>query len=254
MSADNNEQRIPNWRKIVYFVFHLFFIFLLGTGFIYAHDMVTKTNDFAIKEVKISGNSYLNKNEICETSGLNDYENIFDLNISAARIKLENHPWIEKAKVKRRLPGAVEIEIKEQKPLAKINFLDDFIINENGEIFKKLEKKETSLNLPEITGLTYKDLKNKTKNFSLATDLLKKKSLILNNSSIIHLDKDIGIVLYNTDSYKEAVLGFTDFDQKIKNLKFVKLYVKQKFNDIKIKKIDLTNKNRVVLKPFPAMG
>jgi cell division protein FtsQ len=254
LSADNNEQRIPNWRKIVYFVFHLFFIFLLGTGFIYAHDMVTKTNDFAIKEVKISGNSYLNKNEICETSGLNDYENIFDLNISAARIKLENHPWIEKAKVKRRLPGAVEIEIKEQKPLAKINFLDDFIINENGEIFKKLEKKETSLNLPEITGLTYKDLKNKTKNFSLATDLLKKKSLILNNSSIIHLDKDIGIVLYNTDSYKEAVLGFTDFDQKIKNLKFVKLYVKQKFNDIKIKKIDLTNKNRVVLKPFPAMG
>jgi cell division septal protein FtsQ len=61
LSADNNEQRIPNWRKIVYFVFHLFFIFLLGTGFIYAHDMVTKTNDFAIKEVKISGNSYLNK-------------------------------------------------------------------------------------------------------------------------------------------------------------------------------------------------
>jgi hypothetical protein len=50
------------------------------------------------------------------------------------------------------------------------------------------------------------------------------------------------------------VLGFTDLDKKIKNIGIVKLYVKQKFNDMKIEKIDLTNKNRVVLKPFPAMG
>lgn len=254
MSADNNETRIPNWKKIIYFAFHSVFIFLIGTGFIFAHDMITHTEEFSIKSVKVSGNYYLDNDDVIRIAGLNNYANLFDANISVARLKLENSPWIKKASVKRSLPDSIEIKVIEQKPYAKINFKDDFILNDQGILFKKFEKDDENLNIPEITGLSYMDLSDKNYYFSLLMDILKKNTLFLKADSRIHLDKDIGITLYNTDSFNEIVLGFTDLDKKIKNIGIVKLYVKQKFNDMKIEKIDLTNKNRVVLKPFPAMG
>ncbi|MCB9480231.1 MAG: FtsQ-type POTRA domain-containing protein [Desulfobacteraceae bacterium] len=255
MSADKYiEPRIPNWKKIIYFFFHTLFIFLLGTGFIFAHDMITKTSEFPVNQINIKGNTVLTDNEICKIAGFREFENIFKINISVSRLKLEKNPWIKTAKVKRTLPATIEIEIIEEKPCAKINFKDNFILNFQGELFKKLEKKDEDLNIPEITGISYRDLTQKNYFFYLVMDIVKQKNIIFANNSIIHLDKDIGISLFNTDSFNEIVLGFNDFEQKIRNLNLIRHYVTQKFDGMKIEKIDLSNKNRVILKPFPAMG
>ncbi|MDY0131373.1 MAG: FtsQ-type POTRA domain-containing protein [Desulforegulaceae bacterium] len=254
MSAGTDETRIPNWKKIIYFIFHTLFIFLLGTGFIFAHDMVTKTKEFPIKKIKITGNHYLGKEEIKTIAGFFEGDNIFGLNISMARLKLENNQWIKNAKVKRILPDVLEVEITEEKPLAKISLKENFIINEQGHLFKKYENKDKFLGIPEVTGLNYSDFINKNHYYSLIMETLKTTNILFNTNSRLHLDKDIGITLYNTDSFSEILIGFTDLEKKIKSLSIVKLYLKKKFNEIKIEKINLSNKNRVVLKPFPAMG
>lgn len=255
MSEDKNiETRIPNWKKIIYFFFHTIFIFLLGTGFIFAHDMITKSKDFSIRQINIKGNDYLKKEEICKIAEIKEKDNIYKINISILRLKLERNIWIKKAKVKRILPDTVEIEIVEEKPCAKINFKDNYILNLQGNLFKKYEKNDSLLDIPVITGVSYIDLSTKNYFFCLAMDIAKQKNFFQNKNYTIHLDKDMGITLLNTGDFNEIIIGFNDFEEIIKNLNSVKYYVKENFKNKKIEKIDLSNKNRVILKPFPAMG
>jgi len=255
LSEDKNiDTRIPNWKKIIYFFSHAVFIFMLGTCFIFAHDMVTKSNDFSIRQINIKGNNHLNNEEICKIAGINVNDNIFNINISILRAKLENNLWIKKAKVKRILPDTVEIDINEEIPCAKINFKDTYILNFQGNLFKKYEKKDALFDIPEITGLNYIDLSKKNYFFCLAIDIAKQKNFFKKKNFTIHLDKDMGITLFNAGDFNEIIIGFNEFEGIIKNLNLVKYYINQKFNDIKIEKIDLSNKNRVILKPFPAMG
>ena len=261
MSADKKMtfSRIPRWKIILYFLFHLLFIPTLGTGLIFAHDMVTRSKTFELKKISLKGNEKLKKKEILKIADLNTNENLIKLNLRIIQAKLLNHPWIKTVDVKREFPNSLVIAVKEQKPVAKIKLNTLFLMNKNGKIFKKAEKKDPKLNIPEINGLNFIDLEEKNFYLQSVIEILNleknsKKLLYPYNFSKIQVDRDTGICIYNTNICKRLIMGFNDFEYKYEKLKLLTLYLHKKFPGQQLDKIDLSKKNRVVIKPFPAMG
>lgn len=71
----------------------------------------------------------------------------FGLDLEAVRASLEQHPWVYSASVRRQWPDRVEIQLVEQKPIARWG--EDALLNAYGEIF---EAYDNGSNLPLIVG------------------------------------------------------------------------------------------------------
>lgn len=260
-ASKNNDLRVPNWKKILYFLFHTCFIFLLGTGFVFAYDMIMQSDNFSAQEISISGQNKVSQEEIFRIAGIQKNTNILNINIKLAMMKLEATPWIKKAEIKRELPNKLSIKITEEIPIAKISLQgvsQKFLLNTDLKLFKKSEQNDPDSDIPEVLGLSYSDIKNK--NFYLNSvvkvlNMEKKSNLFLSGkTSIIKVDRDTGILISNTETCNSLVLGFNDFKEKYNNLEKIKIYLNKKFPGQKMDKIDLSQKNRVIIKPFPAMG
>lgn len=259
MSAGRKIDRIPRWKKILYVIFHAFFILLLGTGLIFAHDLITQSKIFKTEKIELSGNKIFNDKQLLEIAGVKTGGNLLDIKIKQVQSRLANHPWIKTASVKRKLPGRLTIAIEEEKPVAKVKLKKFFLMNNNGEIFKKFEKNDPILDIPAVYGLNFIDINEKNFYLQSVVKMLKleknrKKILYPYNFSKIQVDRDTGICIYNTNICKRLIMGFNDFEYKYQQLKLLTLYLQKKFPGQQLDKIDLSKKNRVVIKPFPAMG
>ncbi len=73
----------------------------------------------------------------------------FDLNVIAAKRKLELHPWVLKASVKRTWPDTLSLELVEQVAIARWG--ENQLLNQYGELFKPDEVQEFS-SLSMLTG------------------------------------------------------------------------------------------------------
>lgn len=254
-----NTNMIPRWKKIVYFLFHTGFIFFLGTGLIFAHDMIIQSNTFFAEKVIVKGNKRLNRSTVLHTADISENESIIRMNLKLIRKRLVHSDWIDDCSIKREFPDKIKINIKEHTPAAKIKLNRTYLLNNEGRIFKKADKNDLNTNIPEIHGLNIFDVNNQSKELNTAMSLIKTEKDIYNTglftgSSKIVMDKDIGVKVLNTNLCKKMILGFNDFEDKFHNLRLINIYFKRKFPDKKIDQLDLSRKKRVVITPFPARG
>ena len=82
---------------------------------------------FDIKEINVYGNSVVKESDIIKSSGLVKGVNIFSVSLKNARDNIEKMGYIESAKVKRELPGSINIEIVEAAGVA-------YIVTKNGHV------------------------------------------------------------------------------------------------------------------------
>ena len=75
-----------------------------------------------IKNIYVSGNTYLTEQEILDLSGIRDYPKRIKINKDIIKKNLINNPMIDDVSVKITLTNKVYINIKESKPL----FFDDY--------------------------------------------------------------------------------------------------------------------------------
>lgn len=110
---------------------------------------------FQVREISVTGNIELSRDLIVSVSGLKTGENTLNMDLKAARARLESIPAIESAKVERRLPSRVVISVAERKAVALLPSPEGFLeVDQEGVYIKK-----GSLNiggLPIITGLEVK--------------------------------------------------------------------------------------------------
>lgn len=85
------------------------------------------TPGFDIKEINVYGNSVVKESDIIKSSGLVKGVNIFSVSLKNARDNIEKMGYIESAKVKRELPGSINIEIVEAAGVA-------YIVTKNGHV------------------------------------------------------------------------------------------------------------------------
>ena len=123
-------------------------LFILAGGITFA--LVSPI--FNIQEIQVSGNQLIAPDTIISLSGLSKSENIFKFINIQVEEKIEEHPYVEQAKVKRIFPNTVQIQIKERERNFNIPFMNGYAyINNQGYI---LEIAETQLELPVIYGFS----------------------------------------------------------------------------------------------------
>ncbi len=131
---------------------------------------------FSIKNINVVGNEKLSENKIISLSGIEIDNNIFRFNKSQVIKKIKENAYIEEAKISRKLPGTVQISIKEREATYMLQFADSYVyINNQGYM---LDISNEKLEVPILVGFTT-DLSNIKAGNRIDVEDLKKMEMII---------------------------------------------------------------------------
>ena len=242
--------------------------------FIFVYDVITQCDYFKAKSLKIEGMQRLSQNQIIEAARLKKGMNVLDVNLAMVRRRLLAQPWIADAEIRREIPAALHIKVREHSPLAIIDLGRKFLLNENGRVFKEWTDNDP-VNLPLVSGLAPSDIRIHGKTaarqslrdrnpsqleppqndpFEAVLQVLriaKQSSSILSNRNIrqIQVDREIGITLLAFKQMKTIVLGYDNYPLKFNMLRNILSYGKHRRSFPEFDRIDLNNVNRIVVNP-----
>lgn len=111
---------------------------------------LTTVNYFALQNVSVTGCSRLSEEHIREIAGLAPGVNVLSLSMDRMRADLAREPWVDAVTVKRVLPGAISIDVKEKAPSYLVQYQGTlYYADEGGRIIDKVEPGQF-VSLPQI--------------------------------------------------------------------------------------------------------
>lgn len=181
---------------------------------------------FAIREVRVEGASRLPREELLRIGGVLVGRNVFEMPPEDVRARLERHPWIADASVRRRLPGTLEIHVRERRAAAVLVVDRSYLIGEDATVFKSLEPGDPS-DLPVITLASHERwLSDRPAFGTLLLDVISlmhdyRRMGLESRGSIseIHVDADDGLSLYLGDDAMQVRLGHGAYEPKLRRLR-----------------------------------
>ena len=209
---------------------------------------------FNIKEINVTGNSKLSKEEIISLSELKTYENTFKVSKKNIKNKVKANAYIENVKIRRKLPDKVEIIVVERVATYMIPFANSYIyINNQGYM---LEITSQKAEMPAIVGISTPEEELHEGQRLISEDLVKLGEVLqimesANANELVDLITKIDIsnrqdYILTLEKEKKAIhLG------DVSNLSTKMAYVKKILNDEKgvegeiLVNTDLTNKGAV---------
>ena len=209
---------------------------------------------FNIKEINVTGNSKLSKEEIISLSELKTDENTFKVSKKNIKNKVKANAYIENVKIRRKLPDKVEIIVVERVATYMIPFANSYIyINNQGYM---LEITSQKAEMPAIVGISTPEEELHEGQRLISEDLVKLGEVLqimesANANELVDLITKIDIsnrqdYILTLEKEKKAIhLG------DVSNLSTNMAYVKKILNDEKgvegeiLVNTDLTNKGAV---------
>lgn len=154
---------------------------------------------FAVQDVQIVGTQTIAAGDLRELAGVTIGTSTWDVDLEAVRQRVLRHPWVANARVRRSLPSALIVTVREHRPVAAIRVGDaSYAVDRRGGIFASLTE-EASEDLPEISGVPAADLTGKAP--STASELRQTAALIRilsRHRRIVkaHIDESAGVTLH----------------------------------------------------------
>lgn len=181
---------------------------------------------FAIREIRIEGISRLQRDEVLRIGGVVLGSNVFEMPPEDVRVRLERHPWIADASVRRRLPGTLELDVRERRAAAVLVVDRSYLVGEDATVFKSLETGDPS-DLPVIT-LEDRDrwLGDRQALGALLLDIVSllhewRRTGLETRATVaeVHVESDDGLALYVGDDAMQVRLGRGPYDAKLRRLR-----------------------------------
>ncbi|WP_246052119.1 cell division protein FtsQ/DivIB [Desulfobotulus mexicanus] len=248
-------------KKIFPWVWRSAALMVLSLVLIFIHDTATQSAFFEVRDIRIKGNGQIDSKTILEQAAIPENSNILKLNLRLVRLKLESHPWIHQAALNRKLPGLLEIEIKEEKPFAILSPTSDrntaFWADSTGRIFKEVTEEDPK-DYATIMGLPLLDKKENALWFGRAKNLLALLQspahplLEKDTGFLLWVDPDLGLGLADTEMAAQIFFGFSDYAEKTRRLRILLQYRKAQDQTESMDTIDLVRPDRVVVIPASA--
>ena len=183
---------------------------------------------FQVKEIEIEGCKKISREAVRSLVLMEGIPNLFTLRLREIARRLEGHPWVNHATIRKVFPDKVRIEIEERKPMAILQMEELSYIDEEGVIFSPARDGD-GFNFPFLTGLTRQALeKDPEASRELLTGALeflrlaqRMKSSPLEEISEIHMSRSFGIDCYAKESGLEVKMGRGSFAEKLRRLSIV---------------------------------
>lgn len=157
---------------------------------------------FNISEIKVSGNSTLNSEEIMKLSELSNGSNIFKFKSSTVKTKILRNPYVLDVKIKRSLPNKVELEVAERKAMFYIAYNEEFyIIDSNAIVLEKRDSIE-GMTLAKIEGI---DLSTAKIGDVIPLDSEEKKKAIMELCDFVYNNNAAGTNVVSSIQLNELV-------------------------------------------------
>lgn len=113
---------------------------------------------FSIRTIAVQGTSQTTPETVAKAGGLTLGQNLFGADLEAARSRILEDPWIERASLVRRLPSTVEISVVEREAAALVALGPDlYLATRDGEPFKRLAAGDP-FDMPVVTGISPDDV------------------------------------------------------------------------------------------------
>ena len=232
----------------VIYVSALTLFIVAGVGF---YKYLLTLSYFDIREITIMGGDKVSAREIIRDSGINVGENLLSTDVNEVKNRIEKHPWIKKAEVRRLYPSELEISVLERVPAALIKFDDIYYIDGDGVVFERVAS-EDEINLPVITGVEMKEiLKDDSsgsegifKALSFMEVFEKKNFNHVGEISEIKVDKLNGLTLYTMNGAVKIDIGNGDFENKLYRFESIVTNLKSGLNGIDFVDLESFKKNK----------
>jgi cell division protein FtsQ len=211
------------------------------------------SGEFNLEEIDVQGLKWLQEKEILDLVSLEFSRNIFNINLEEARERIEIHPRIKTATLRRRAPNRIIILVEERQPIALINRDGGFLgIDEDYVPFLLIEP-PAAVDLPFITGVDPSAIVMGRESDSImlkrALDILKTilllKGSLFNQLSEIRIEGN-EITLYTTADAAQVLIGKEDFQDQLLKLQGVFIHLDKETRSAEY--IDLRFKDKVIVK------
>ena len=110
-----------------------------------------------VDEVLVNRCARIPAREVLDLVRLGPGRNVLRLDLDAVRRRVEDHPWVARATVRRVLPGRLVVRIQEREPVAIVHLEDLYYLDGLGRVFKKIAPGDPT-DHPVVTGLTRRDV------------------------------------------------------------------------------------------------
>jgi len=195
-----------------------FFIFVLILGIGAA--LLLSSDLFNIKNIYVTGNKSVPKNEIIQLSSIQYDQNIFRLNRKRIIKNIFQNPKIKAVRMKRVLPSSIALDIIEREGFALIPYLGSYITIDEETVILEVISLDNNLNLPIVNGITFSDfklgeeLKSENKEqLSIVMDILQHLKSVEMTELIETIDvEDTSNIIITTKSDVRIYLGNNNFN------------------------------------------
>ena len=153
---DIEKRRMKRKRKLKMPGFFTRIFIILGV--IIAVTAFSLSSFFTVDTIDVQGNKYFTDEEISNMAHASTGQNIiYKLNKGNMLNYLEKNPYIEEARVYRKLPSTIVINVKERIQIAALTFGDQFLIIDNKGTLLRITKTKPKLTI--VTGFKVKKVK-----------------------------------------------------------------------------------------------
>ncbi len=116
------------------------------------HRWATTTPRFGAKDIEVQGAQRTPRDAVLVAGSIAEGRNVLSLDLRKVERGIETLPWVSRARVSRRLPGTVRVEIEEREAAAVVSAGGLYLCASDGTLFKRLGEQDPT-DLPVLTGI-----------------------------------------------------------------------------------------------------
>lgn len=129
----------------------------LGYGAVKLSRWAETSPRFAIEQIEVTGFERAREATLRRLLAVEPGDNLVAVDADAMKEALEAHPWVAEARVDKRYPRGLRVEVVEHRPVALVALEHLYYADATGEIVKRYAPGEAA-RLPVITGLSRADV------------------------------------------------------------------------------------------------
>ncbi|MBA3387126.1 MAG: FtsQ-type POTRA domain-containing protein [Verrucomicrobiota bacterium] len=197
--------------------------------------------DYRLSRIEVRTDGTLQREQVLQAAELREGENIFSVNLARVHDQLQQLAQVDEVQVVRNMPGQINIQIVERKPVAWISSDKDvldpfaseaaFLVDARGVLMKEKKLLPEYLGLPVIAGCGNEPLEpgKVVESFEVEAALellrLSTRSFMQTRFQIREIDVSKGYCLIVTDkNYTRVTFGFDDLDSQLQRLEQFLVY------------------------------